>query len=251
MFLLAVPTFLYAPAMPRRLAALLVLALAGVAGVAAPAAAQAGLAATLTVPSSTTVGVPVQATAVFTPPTTPEPLQVAITVNGGAQITTLTLVSNSAGLTGCIPLPVPRTLRCDWTSGAGGPQTLTVSINPIAVGAVSVSADGGPDGATLVQLASSPFVILPEGATTVPTTPTTPPTTPTTAPTTPTTAPTTPTSAAVTPTSAAVAPTSAAATTDPGNLPATGGSDASAFIALVVLALGAFLLIIVRKFRET
>jgi LPXTG-motif cell wall-anchored protein len=48
-----------------------------------------------------------------------------------------------------------------------------------------------------------------------------------------------------------VAPTSAAPTTDPATLPATGGSDASAFIAVAVLAVGAFLLIVARKFRET
>ena len=133
-----------------------------------------------------------QATAVFTPPTTAVPLQVAITLNGGAQITTLTLVSNSPGLTGCIPLPVPRRLRCEWTSGAGGPQTLTVSINPVGTGSLRCRRTVGPQ-ADLVQLDSSPFAILPEGVTTMPTTTVAPTTT--LAPTTPTTAPTTPTSA--------------------------------------------------------
>ena len=55
-----------------------------VAGVAAPAAAQVpGLTATLTVPSSTTVGVSVQATAVFTPPAgSTTPVQVGIRLIG-------------------------------------------------------------------------------------------------------------------------------------------------------------------------
>jgi LPXTG-motif cell wall-anchored protein len=240
--------------MQRRLAALLVLALALVAGLAAPAAAQVpGLAATLTVPLSTTVGVSVQATAVFTPPTTAGPLQVQIRLGGAAGTATLSNIVASSGLTNCTLLLAPQRALCDWPSGAGE-QTLTVTINALAVTAtdIAVFADGGPVGA-LAALDDSNFEILPATTpttpTTPPTTPTTPPTTPTTPPATPTTPPTTPTTAPTTPTSAAVAPTSAA-TTDPGTLPATGASDTSAFIALVVLALGAFLLIIVRKFRE-
>jgi LPXTG-motif cell wall-anchored protein len=38
-------------------------------------------------------------------------------------------------------------------------------------------------------------------------------------------------------------------TGDPGQLPATGGSDATVLVAMVVLGVGAFLLIVARKFR--
>jgi LPXTG-motif cell wall-anchored protein len=89
-------------------------------------------------------------------------------------------------------------------------------------------------------------------------TPTTAPTTtvgPTTtiAPTTtvgPTTTAGAGTTAPVSPTTAAVSPTSAAsATTDPGQLPATGTSDSTALIAVILLGLGAMVLLVARKFR--
>lgn len=222
--------------MQRRVVVLLASAVAVVAGFAAPAAAQAvpGLSATLTVPSSTTLGVSVQATAVFTPPTpSPGPLQVAIRLFGGAGSASLSAVSPSGGeLTNCTLQLLNTQALCDWTPAGGGPQTLTVTIDPVAVGAMSVAATGALQGGNQTTLDSSTFVVLPEATTTTTTT---------------TLAPTTGTS----PTTAAVAPTSAAATTSAGTLPASGGSDANAYIALVVLALGAFLVIIARKFRAT
>ena len=226
--------------MPRRPAALFALALAFaaavVASVAAPAAAQAvpGLLATLTVPSSTTVGVPVQATAVFTPPAgSTAPLQDAIRLQGATTNATLTVASSTSGeLTGCIPRITNTQVRCDWTPAGGGPQTLTVTINPVAVSIFSVAATGAPSGGNQTGIVNSPFAITQQApptsaATTVATTP-----------------------APTTPTSAGVAPTSAAATTQAAALPPTGGSDANAFIALAVLALGAVLVIMARKFRE-
>ena len=225
--------------MLRRLAALL--AVAVVAGVAAPAAAQAvpGLTATVTVvPTSIGPGGTAQATAVFQPPTTPEPLQVVIELNafvsGNAS---LALGTNTSGLTGCVLRLNNTRVRCDWLTGSGGPQTLTVTINAAASAAPdtgTVRALGSPSGGTLGVLAVTTFAITQA-----------PPTTTTTTTTLATT------TAPTTPTSAAVAPTSAAATTQPAALPATGGSDANAFIAVVVLALGAFLVIMARKFRET
>ena len=236
------PTTLFP--MPRRLAALLALApalaLAVVVGVAAPAAAQAvpGLTATLTVPSSTSVGVSVQATAVFTAPTPPPgPLLVSIRLAGGVGSATLALASNTPGLTAaCAAGRILVRVNCNWTPAAGGEQqTLAVTINPVAVSVFSVVAGGSLAGGTQAILDSSSFAITPQQAAT----------TTTTTLVAPTTAPGTPTSAGSSPTSAA-APTSAA--TAP--LPATGGTNANAFIALTVLALGAFLLIIARKVRR-
>jgi len=222
----------------RRIAALLAVALAVVAGVAAPAAAQAvpGLTATLSVATSTTVGVSVQATAVFTPPTTPAPLEVAIRLTGAGAGTNATLATASvtSELTSCGVRQAGTqvmSILCAWTPTAGSvSQTLAVTINAVAVSSFTVDATGGPTGgaSNQVVLDSSPFAITQQA----------PPTTVAT------TAPTGPT------TSSAVAPTSAAATTQPAALPPTGGSDANAFIALTVLALGAFLVIMARKFRE-
>ena len=56
----------------------------------------------------------------------------------------------------------------------------------------------------------------------------------------------TPTSVAP-PTSGAVLPTSAVATTDPGTLPETGSSGSAPFAAIVVIAGGAFLLLLARR----
>jgi len=71
---------------------------------------------------------------------------------------------------------------------------------------------------------------------------------------TPTTAPTTtiapPTTGPVEPTTAVVSQTSAVSvTTDPGQLPATGASDSTALIAVILLGLGAMVLLVARKFR--
>ena len=239
--------------MQRGLAALLVTVVALVAGVAAPAGAQVpGLSATLSVvPPSTPPGGTAQVTAVFQPPTTAEPLTVAILLTGLAGRATLATVSNTSGLSNCVTALQALQVKCDWASGGGGAQTLVVTVNVDAAAALGqgfVQATGGPVGGTQDVLASSTFVIGLEGPTTTTTTTTL---APTTAPTTPTSATVAPTTDAVAPTSAAVEPTSAVATTQPEPLPATGGSDASAFIALVVLAFGAFLLLIARKFRET
>lgn len=170
----------------------------------------------------------------FTPPTpSPGPLQVAIRLFGGAGTATLSAVSPSGGeLTNCTLRLINTQALCDWTPAGGGPQTLTVTIDPVAVGAMSVAATGALQNGNQATLDSFPFVVLPEATTTTTTT-----LAPTTGPTTPTTA--------------AVAPTSAAATSSAGTLPASGGSDANAYIALAVLALGAFLVIIARKFRAT
>ena len=52
------------------------------------------------------------------------------------------------------------------------------------------------------------------------------------------------------PTTGAVSPTSAAnVTTDPGQLPPTGASDSTVLVAILVLGLGAFVLLVTRKFR--
>jgi hypothetical protein len=237
--------------MPRPVALLalgLASVVAAVAGVASPAAAQQvpGLTATVTVvPTSTGPGGTAQATAVFQPPTTFGPVQVTIDLinvfpRGNA---TLALGTNTSELTGCVLRNLSTRVRCDWLTGQVGPQTLTVTIN-VAASAVpdveTVQALGAPSGGgNLVPLAFAAFAVTqappPTDATTVATTVAT------------TAAPTGPT----TPTSSAVAPTSAAATTQPGALPPTGGSDANAFIALTVLALGAFLVIMARKVRET
>ena len=226
---------------PRRLPAVLALALAlaVVAGVAAPAAAQVpGLTATLTVvPTSTGPSGTAQATAVFQPPTTPGPVQVTIDLNGLVSGTaSLALGTTTSELKGCVLRLNSTRVRCDWLTGSGGPQTLTVTINVAASAAPqfgSVQALGSASGTPLVVLDFTNFAITQQA----------PPTTAATTTTT-TTAPTGPT------TSAAVAPTSAAATTAAA-LPPTGGSNANAFIALTALALGAFLLIVARKVRET
>ena len=165
----------------------------------------------------------------FTPPAPPVPVQVAIRLFGAATSATLATASNTSELTGCIVQLAGTQVLCDWTPGAGSvAHTLTVTINPVTVSIFSVRATGGPQGGIQQDLASAAFAITQQA----------PPTTTTT-----TTAPTTPTSAAV-------APTSAAATTQAAPLPPTGGSDANAFIALTVLALGAFLVIMARKVRE-
>ena len=197
------------------------------------------------VPTSTGPGGTAQATAVFQPPTTFETVQVTIDLLDVFPRGNATLAQpprNTGELTGCVLRNLSTRVRCDWLTGQVGPQTLTVTIN-VAASAVpdveTVQALGAPSGGTLVPLAFAGFAVTqappPTDATTVA------PTAATTA------APTGPT----TPTSSAVAPTSAAATTQPGALPPTGGSDANAFIALTVLALGAFLVIMARKVRET
>ena len=109
-----------------------------------------------------------------------------------------------------------------------------MTINPVAVSLFTVAATSEFPGTPQVAIAgaSASFAITQQAP-------------PTTSATTVTTTP-----APTTPTSAGVAPTSAAATTQPAPLPATGGSDANAFIAVTVLALGAFLLIVARKVRE-
>jgi LPXTG-motif cell wall-anchored protein len=84
--------------------------------------------------------------------------------------------------------------------------------------------------------------------------PTTDPGTPTTDPGTPTTDPGTPTTDPGTPTTTpggSVSPTSAANVTgDPSTLPTTGTSDVTLMTALVVLAVGGFLLLVGRRFRR-
>ncbi|MET1002999.1 MAG: hypothetical protein ABWZ15_14400 [Acidimicrobiia bacterium] len=59
-----------------------------------------------------------------------------------------------------------------------------------------------------------------------------------------------PTATVTPPTTGAVSPTSAAnVTTDPGQLPPTGASDSTVLVAILVLGLGAFVLLVTRKFR--
>ena len=161
--------------------------------------------------------------------------------------------TNAVGaLTGCVLRLNNTRVRCDWLSGTGGAQTLTVTINVAAGAAPRVGERTGArwvrQGAT--RRARRLHLRHPAGRGRQ----RRPPRRRADADNRsdhPDERHSAPTSAVVAPTSAVVAPTSAAATTDPGDLPATGGSDASALIALVVLALGAFLLIIARKFRET
>ena len=173
----------------------------------------------------------------FTPPAgSTTPVQVGIRLFGASTNANLATVSNTPELTGCIVRLATNTeVRCNWTPAGGGPQTLTVTINPVAVSLFTVAAtsESPRHPPNTIPGASVTFAVTQQ----VPTTTTTTTVAPTTDP--------------GTPTSATGSPTSAAAPTQAASLPATGGSDANTFIALTVLALGAFLIIVARKFRET
>ncbi len=220
----------------RRLALAAALAAAALVGTTPASAQTPDFSGTLVVsPATTPPSSTATATAVVTPlvDAGPSVVRVTLTNTGGAG--TFSIVSATPELTGCALSGSDRIVICSWdVQVADGPQTLVLTIN-VDAAAVIGSVWALDLGAARVQtplepaLATATLTIEQLPTTTLP---------PTTEP--PTTGP-----ATTTATTGRPVPTTAE------NLPSTGGSDAPLFLALAVLAGGAFLLITARKFRET
>lgn len=218
----------------RRLALAAVLAAAALFGTTPANAQTPDFSGTLVVsPPATSPSSTATATAVVTPlfDAGPSLVRVTLTNTGGAG--TFSIVSATPGLTGCALSGSDRIVICSWdVQIADGPQTLVLTINVDAtavIGSVWALDLGAARAQTPLEpaLATATLTIEQLPPTTVPPT-TEPPTTPVT----------------TTATTGRPVPTTAE------NLPTTGGSDAPLFLALAVLAGGAFLLIAARKFRE-